>query len=265
LTRRVATVAGRPITSARLEARIAELRRGPRGRHMPPDGREAAGLRRWIAQELVNEEVLAHEARAAGIAELTGSGRLPQNDIARLVGRVTENVTIAEADARAYYDRNRDLYRRPEARRVSQVLLDDEAAAYRVAARVAAGEDLAQVARAMSLDAGSRTRDGDSGEVHAGELTGALEEAIFGADVGAIVGPIRTEHGWHVARIEAVMAEWVVPYADARPGIEAELVAAARTEAFGDWLARRRRALAVIEPDYEHPGHPVHGVASHRH
>lgn len=233
---------------------------------MPPDdGPESVRLRRWIVQELVNDEVLVHEARAAGIAEVTGSDRLSQTDIARLVAHVTTVVTIAEADARAYYDRNRDLYHRPETRRVRQVLLDDEAAARGVAARAEAGEDLAQLARTMSTDAGGRTRDGGIGEVHAGELAGALEEAIFGADVGAIVGPIRTELGWHVARVEAVTAEWVVPYADARPGIEAELIAAARTEAFGEWLARRRRALAVIEPDFEHPGHPVHGIPSHRH
>jgi hypothetical protein len=222
-------------------------------------------MSRWIVQELVNEAVLLHETRAAGIADVAGSGQLSQADIARLVAHVTAGVTIAEADARAYYDRNRDLYRRPEARRVHHVLLDDEATAHRVAARAKAGEDLAVLARTMSVDDESRTGQGDIGEVHAGELAGALEEAIFGADVGAIVGPIRTEHGWHVVRVEGVTLEWVVPYADARPGIEAALVAAARTEAFGEWLGRRRQALATIEPGYEHPGHPVHGVPSHRH
>jgi parvulin-like peptidyl-prolyl isomerase len=117
----------------------------------------------------------------------------------------------------------------------------------------------------LSIDAGSRALGGDLGEVHRGEFSGPLEDAIFAAQVGPLVGPIRTEHGWHVARIEAVTPAWVVPYAEARPAIEAELRRAARTEAFAAWLERRRASLAVIEPTFEHPAHPIHGLPSHRH
>ena len=51
----------------------------------------------------------------------------------------------------------------------------------------------------------------------------------------------------------------------ARPVIEAELLAAARIRMFEAWLEGRRTALAVIEPGFEHPAHPVHGVPTHRH
>ncbi len=56
-----------------------------------------------------------------------------------------------------------------------------------------------------------------------------------------------------------------VPFEEARDAIEAELLAEARARAFGAWLARRREALAVIDPAWAHPGDPVHGVPSHRH
>ena len=109
------------------------------------------------------------------------------------------------------------------------------------------------------------SRGGDLGDVHRGELSGPLEDAIFGAEIGAIIGPLRTEHGWHVARVEAVAEESSIPYAEARPAIEAELIDAARTRAFDAWLEGRRTALAVIEPGWEHPKHPIHGAPSHRH
>jgi len=80
----VATVAGRRISVALLEERAAEVRRGPRGRHVPPGfGPEWQSLRRWIVQELVTEEVLAHEYRLAGLP-----------DSMRLVGRVTAGVSV---------------------------------------------------------------------------------------------------------------------------------------------------------------------------
>ena len=269
---RVAVVGERPISLARLEQRVAAVRRGPRGRHLPPDGAfEGVGLRRWIVQELVTEAVLAHEARALGIvgAEPTRDGSpsstLPPAVVARLVEQVTGSVTVDRNDVRAYYDRNPDRFRRRAARRVRHVLLADAASARDVARRLAAGEDVGTLADALSTDAGSRTRGGDLGAVHRGELTGPLEDAIFSAEIGAIIGPIRTEHGWHVARVDALAEESSVPYAEARPAIEAELIDAARTRAFDAWLEGRRTALAVIEPGWEHPKHPIHGVPSHRH
>jgi [acyl-carrier-protein] S-malonyltransferase len=234
----VATVAGRRISVARLEERAAEVRRGPRGRHLPPGqvnewGPAWLSLRRWIVQELVTEEVLAHEARLAGIADSVG-----------LVEQVTREVTVAEDDVHAYYDRNGDLYRRPEARRIRHLVLPDEAGAREAAARIGAATVL---------------------EVRRGELSGLLEDALFGAAVGSLVGPIRTEHGWHLARVEGTTPASVVPYAEARTTIEAELLTAARSRAFDTWLEGRRKELAVVEPEYAHPGDPIHGVPSHRH
>jgi [acyl-carrier-protein] S-malonyltransferase len=249
----VATVGGRPITNALLDRRIAELRGGPRARHIPPDGVGGSeNFRRWVLQELVTEAVLADEARAAGIPIGDGEAMRPSPDvIARLVAIVTARVTIPEEELHTYYERNRDLYERPEARRVRHAVTRDEAAARELAADAAAGDDAAALV--------------DPGPVRRGELSGPLEDAIFVADPGAVVGPIETEHGWHVAAIDGVTAESVVPFADARASIEAELLAAARTRAFDEWLAGRRRALVEIAPELEHPGHPVHGVPSHRH
>jgi hypothetical protein len=47
--------------------------------------------------------------------------------------------------------------------------------------------------------------------------------------------------------------------------VEAELLRRARASAFDAWIDARRAALARIEEDYEHPGHPVHGIVQHRH
>jgi [acyl-carrier-protein] S-malonyltransferase len=58
---------------------------------------------------------------------------------------------------------------------------------------------------------------------------------------------------------------FVVPFDEVRGAIEDDLLVAARARAFDEWLDRRRAALAVIKPGFEHPGHPIHGVPSHRH
>ena len=265
----VATVGGRPIPVSRLDARLAEVRRGPRGRHLPPDGGSASvNVRRWIVQELVTEEILAQEiVTADGAGEGDGSrGPGPSRAaLARLVDRVAGSVTVPESEIRDYYLRNPDLYRRPEVRRVRHILVADAGTARDVARRLEAGEAMDDIARAVSSDAGSRKAGGYLGDVRRGELAGPLEDTLFSAEVGAIVGPCETEHGWHVARVEAVTAETTAPYPEVRGAIEADLLAVARAGAFDEWLEERRRALAIVEPEFAHPADPIHGVPSHRH
>ena len=112
---------------------------------------------------------------------------------------------------------------------------------------------------------GSRREGGLLGDIHLGELSGPLEDALFAAEVGAVVGPIWTEHGWHVAQVERATPASCVPFATVRSSIEADLLTTKRTTAFATWLDARRSALAVIEPGYEHPAQPGHGFQSHRH
>ena len=272
----VARVAGRPIRRSDLDERMRVVRGGPRGRHLPPaTGVQPSGILRWMVRELVTEAVLVHEARAAGVIG-TGIGPadaepattepgLSSPAVWSLVELVTASVVVDEDEIRAFYDRNRDRYHRPESRRVRHVLLADEPTARAVVDDLAAGEEMSAIAAAASTDAGSRGQGGVLGDVHRGELSGPFEDAIFGAAVGAIVGPVRTEHGWHVARVEAVVRDADAPFDEVRPAIEAELLAAARAQAFGAWLDQRCNALAVFEPGYEHPADPVHGLPTHRH
>lgn len=99
---RVATVAGQAIPVSVLEERLAVMRRGPRGRHIPSSGSLGYGNAcRWVVRELVTERVLEHEARARGLTELS-----------QLVLAVTAGVVVSDEEIRSYYERNPDLYRR---------------------------------------------------------------------------------------------------------------------------------------------------------
>jgi len=247
----IATVAGRPIRRSDLERRADELRRGPRGKHIPPDGGSSPEIRRWIVRELVTEAVLAHEAKTAGLlGPADHPDRVSADAMSALVDRVTADVFVDEAAMRSFYHRNPDRYRRREARRIRHIVLPNEASARAVAETLASADAMPEV---------------PSVELHRGELVGPVEDAVFAAAPGDVVGPIATGHGWHVARIDAIVPAGIVAFADVRAGIEAELLAVERVQAFERWLETRRAELAVLEPDFEHPGHPVHGATTHRH
>jgi hypothetical protein len=262
----VATVAGMPIPISWVEERLTELRRGRLGRQVPPEGGESERLRRWVVQELVGRMVQLHEARTAGLVVGRGSEALTPGAVAacpvlppevaeRLFDRVTANVTVPEDVVREYYERNHDLYQRPETRRIR----------YAIAASATESRTL------LDRPSSSATRDPSSdrrGEILAlerGQLAGPAEEALFEAVVGEAVGPFVFADGWIAARLEEICAPSAASFDDVRVAIAAELATAARTRVYEEWMSARRAALAVIEPAYEHPGHPIHGLPSHRH
>ena len=69
------------------------------------------------------------------------------------------------------------------------MLLADRLTAQRLVAEAGSPGGIGRLAARESLDEGSRARRGDLGWVERGQLAGPLEDAIFAAPVGRVVGP----------------------------------------------------------------------------
>jgi hypothetical protein len=121
VTARVATVAGRRVTVADVCTRVAAIRRARPARLPAPATAEARRLERWVAQLLVTETVVAHEARALGLPADS-----PRQAAAALFDAVTADVTVPEPALRDHYTANADRYRLPAACRVRHILVADE-------------------------------------------------------------------------------------------------------------------------------------------
>jgi parvulin-like peptidyl-prolyl isomerase len=63
------------------------------------------------------------------------------------------------------------------------------------------GESFEALAREYSDDPGSKTSGGDLGWTGRGGWVKPFEQAAFGAKVGEVVGPIRTQFGWHIIKV----------------------------------------------------------------
>jgi parvulin-like peptidyl-prolyl isomerase len=63
------------------------------------------------------------------------------------------------------------------------------------------GADFAKLARENSQDYGSAQQGGDLGWNKKGVWIKPFEEAAFKAGVGQVIGPIRTQFGWHIIKV----------------------------------------------------------------
>lgn len=154
--------------------------------------------------------------------------------------QVRSSLVIDEADLQAYYDANQDQYTVDEQVRARHILLQvndnrtaeaAEAELQAVSDRLAAGEPFAALAAEVSEDPGSKSRGGDLGFFGRGAMVEAFENAAFSATPGDIVGPIRTDFGYHLIEVLEKTDGGLRPFADVRAGIEQNLGAEKAREA----------------------------------
>lgn len=157
--------------------------------------------------------------------------------------QVNPQVALAESDLRAEYERNRDRYVQPEKRRARHILIEapgekeDPAAlerAQRVLAEAQSGADFAALARKHSQDPGSAAQGGDLGWAERNYFVAPFAEALFSMAPGEIRGPVRTEFGYHIIRLEEVQPGGVQTFEQARPELEAQLRRDRAHDRFGD-------------------------------
>ncbi len=134
-------------------------------------------------------------------------------------------VTATDKEIADYYNANQATYGAKDIRVISQVVTQDQAAAQGVANRAKGGQPFAAAAApagfsAADISVGPQTKQQFT------DLAGAqVANAAFGAAQGAVLGPIRSEFGWHVVKIDGIRREGGKSLDAARAEIAAKLTA----------------------------------------
>lgn len=116
---------------------------------------------------------------------------------------------------------------RPEVR-ARHILVKEEALANDLMAKLQDGADFEALANEHTVDPSGQGTGGDLSWFHAGKMVPAFSEAAFGADVGEVVGPVKTQFGFHLIRVDEKRDQ--PPLAEEGPRIRAELEAAQMQE-----------------------------------
>ena len=83
----------------------------------------------------------------------------------------------------------------------AHILVKTEKEAASLKQRIYGGEKFADIAKKYS-ECPSKSAGGDLGWFGRGQMVKEFENAAFSADVGAVVGPVRTQFGWHLILIK---------------------------------------------------------------
>jgi peptidyl-prolyl cis-trans isomerase D len=144
---------------------------------------------------------------------------------------IAATVDVSEEALKSTYEEERDRFQTSEERRARHILIavenGDDAAAQKkaedVVQRLNNGEDFAKVAAEVSTDAGTKAQGGDLGWIGRGMLVGPFEDALFEMSTGEVRGPVKSDFGYHVIRMDDLRAGTTQPFEAVRDELASEL------------------------------------------
>ncbi len=132
--------------------------------------------------------------------------------------RLVDQVEVEDAALRGLYDERSEEYNQPERRLVERLVFGNEDEAN---AAMAAIEDGSKSFEELVNERGLTLPDVDLGDVSR-EVLGAAAEAVFALDGPGIAGPVTTDLGPALIRVNAILAAQVTPFEEARDDLKSE-------------------------------------------
>lgn len=156
-----------------------------------------------------------------------------KNEVANTVFRlmfdheISAKIKFDSVQIDSFYKENPDRFMLPEQVKASHILVkmptpdtvgissekkkrkiiqgDEEETYQRAAAilaKVKVGEDWDSLVVKYSQDNSNNQKGGDLGYFGRGRMVAEFDSAVFAADVGEIIGPVKTKFGYHIIRVE---------------------------------------------------------------
>lgn len=242
----VARVNGEPVYEKEVLFEAVEQGAIREGEDLPP----GSPLFRQALEDVISIKLFAMEAEERGLQHAAETQLLLSVARERILARALDDDILAKAATPGAIERahreNIKLLREGNLIRGRRIVVASEESAVAVRRRVESGELFEKLAFDLSLDRRTAEEGGDFGEIAPDNLADSLRNALEAAKVGDIVGPIQTDQGWEVYKIEgkrsaglpsleANRAKYVEYLArGARLSMAAQLLNSARLEYFLD-------------------------------
>jgi peptidyl-prolyl cis-trans isomerase D len=162
--------------------------------------------------------------------------------VARIRPEQVAGVTASDAEVASYYNANKATYAPSDVRSLTQVVVPDQPTASAIAQRAQAGATLAAAAAPAGAKAAVTTLKDQSRAAYAGVAGDKPATAVFAAAAGSIVGPIQSDFGWVVMKVDAVKAGGKT-IDQARAEIAAKITAEKRKAAIEDLVDKVQTSL----------------------
>jgi len=197
----IATIAGEPVTEREFEGFLqnmpAEQRKylsNPQARQYYMDQFISVRLFTKLGEELKLDETDEFNAIMANIKKDILSQMAMRN--------VLGGITVTEEEIKAFYDANPAQFVKEGKVWAKHILTETEEKCADILKEITEGsKSFEEAARAYST-CPSGQKGGDLGEFGKGQMVKEFEDAAFNGEIGKVTGPVKTQFGYHLIKVE---------------------------------------------------------------
>jgi len=217
LAQNVATVNGKPVPKSRVDLLLQQAQRA--GQQVTPE------MQAQARDQVVLREIFAQEAEKRGIAakpDFRAQMELARQSI--LIRELFEdwrkNNPVTDVQAKVEYDKFKAQASGMEYR-ARHILVDEEAKAKELIAKIKAGAKFEDLAKEHSKDPGSGANGGDLDFAKPENYVAEFGQAMTKLQKGQMTEePVKSQFGWHIIRLDDTREATFPPFDDVKDQIK---------------------------------------------
>lgn len=197
----LAVVAGREITNEELDAFLKNAPKEQQAYIANPK------FRGQYLDQLISLHLFAKMGEDEKLEETEEFAKIMENAkrdiLAQMAMRETlKDVEVSDEEAAAFYEEHQEQFRKGETVSAKHILVDAEEKAKELLEVITDGGKSFEDAAKECSSCPSAQRGGDLGEFARGQMVKEFEDAAFEAEIGEVAGPVKTQFGYHLIKVE---------------------------------------------------------------
>ncbi|MGL5749935.1 MAG: peptidylprolyl isomerase [Paraclostridium sp.] len=160
-----------------------------------------------LLEDLVNQELFYMEAVEEDLHNdenfKVEMKKIEENMLKQYsINKLLTNITLTDEEITAFYEANKANFVKPETASAKHILVETEEVATDLLNKINANEMSFEDAAKAHSTCPSNEAGGDLGTFPRGQMVPEFEEAVFTMNNGEVRGPVQTQFGYHLIKVE---------------------------------------------------------------
>ena len=162
-----------------------------------------------------------------------------------LFDKVLSPVTVSDAEVKEFYEKNLANFAVPAMMHAHHILVKDEDTAKKLLADLEKAPSKFEEVAKTSSTCPSGQQGGDLGDFSEGQMVPEFEMACKAAEIGKVVGPVKTQFGYHLIRVDKRTPAGTRKLEEVQENIRNQLLPQKQNEVFNAYMNELRKEYNV--------------------
>ena len=190
-----------------------------------------------LLEQMINKELILLDAKKNLMehdAEFKAELEKLKNELLAnfYVDKALRQVKVSDDEIKKYYDEHPEEFQGEETVSARHILVETEEQANDVLARIQKGEMSFEDAAKAFSSCPSSQQGGDLGEFGRGQMVAEFDTACFEMEEGEVRGPVKTQFGFHLIKLEKKNPAKAYTLEEAKPALQQKLLGEAQQKTY---------------------------------